>query len=583
MAVGSPLLTKGAPLDGIYIVESGNIAVHDAEVRSWFPASRHLPTPFTLTHRRRHRFPSTQPGCAWPCTLPRGFTFGVKSLLPGGALCPASLAVVADGQSTPPTATVLLRLSISAFEAQFGSLAEVTAASRVAALRRVPLLAALPPEALLQLSREVSPQTVTDGTTIVRQGDEGDCFYLLESGTVAVLDAGGKEVARLAEGAYFGELALLKNDTRKATVAARGDANLLVMTRASFAAMRAAFPAVAAGLAHGEAGYAPLAYASRIGLKDVRLKRALGVGTFGKVWLCTHKDSVYALKQVAKAQVVKKGLVQHVKRERDVMAECSGASFLVGLTASFQDEQSLYLMMDLIPGGELFYYLQSLPGPLPEPSARFYTACVVEAFSFLHSRFYIYRDLKPENLLICGNGYIKVADFSFVKRLRAGKTYTLCGTPAYLAPEQITRAGHDRGVDWWALGVLTYEMLAGMSPFYHEDDMVMFRRVVDVKYSFLPPVPKMSYEAKDLVNALLQKAPHQRLPMGRRDVAALHDHLWFKGFSWEGLREGRLKAPYVPKLKGADDLRFFPDCTHESPGSEFGPYSSVGNFAGFES
>ncbi len=325
-----------------------------------------------------------------------------------------------------------------------------------------------------------------------------------------------------------------------------------------------------------------MAFTSRIGLKDVKLTRALGVGTFGKVYLAQHRGQVYALKQIAKAQVVKKGLVQHVKRERDVMAECADARFLVGMSASFQDEQHLYLMMELISGGELFYYLQSLSGPLPEGGARFYAACVVEAFSFLHSRFYVYRDLKPENLLICANGYLKVADFSFVKRLRAGKTYTLCGTPAYLAPEQITRAGHDRAVDWWALGVLTYEMLAGASPFYHDDDMVMFKRIVDVKYSFLPPVQKMSYEAKDLINALLQKAPHQRLPMGRRGVAGVTEHVWFKGFAWDAFREGKMKAPYVPKLKGGEDLRFFPDCADETPGAEYGTYTCVGNFVGFE-
>ena len=340
---------------------------------------------------------------------------------------------------------------------------------------------------------------------------------------------------------------------------------------------------MADGLSKGEASYAPISFSARIGLCDVKLARALGVGTFGKVWLATYKGSPYALKQIAKAQVVKKGLVAHVKRERDVMAECAASKFLVAMSASFQDEQHLYLMMELISGGELFYYLQSLSVPLAESSARFYVACVVEAFSFLHSRFYIYRDLKPENLLICANGYLKVADFSFVKRLRAGKTHTLCGTPAYLAPEQITRAGHDRAVDWWALGVLTYEMLAGASPFYSDDDMVMFKRIVDVKYSFLPPVQKMSYEAKDLVNALLQKASHQRLPMGRRGVAGLYEHVWFKGFNWDGFREGKLKAPYVPKLRGGEDLRFFPDCAEETPGSEYGKYTSVGNFVGFES
>lgn len=223
--------------------------------------------------------------------------------------------------------------------------------------------------------------------------------------------------------------------------------------------------------------------------------------------------------------------------------------------------QSLYLIMETVMGGELFYYLQAHKGPLSEscaPSylqrssraptpassapppppaaaarlltqsprphfgccrhARFYVGCVALAFEFLQSKHLVYRDLKPENLLIHKDGYIKIADFSFVKRVKAGKTYTLCGTPAYLAPEQILRQGHDRAVDWcgrrrarlmttpaaclsraaappvaaerppspaaptrWALGVLMYEMLTGCSPFYDRDDLAMFRKIVDVR------------------------------------------------------------------------------------------------------
>jgi cGMP-dependent protein kinase len=345
---------------------------------------------------------------------------------------------------------------------------------------------------------------------------------------------------------------------------------------------------VAAGLAAAHEAYAPLAYAgNRIQLKDCTLKRALGVGTFGKVWLALYNDAPFALKQIAKSQVVKKGLVAHVKRERDVMKECADTPFAVRLTASFQDDQCLYLLMEVVPGGELFYYLQSLTQPLSEPHARFYAACVCEAFAFLHSRFYVYRDLKPENLLLCANGYLKVADFSFVKRLRGGKTHTLCGTPAYLAPEQIQRVGHDRAVDWWALGVLVYELLAGVSPFYHDDDMTMYRRIVDCKHVSLPRggsaacsaaraaidelmhpcarrfsgtpscrrlaqrchlkprswcdthrrAPRIRarsqrtndpYVRTSQINGLLQKAPHQRLPMSRRGVAEIADHKFFK-------------------------------------------------------
>ena len=542
---GAQLLQAGVPLDGLYLVEEGSLEGGAAPIR-------------------------------------RGCAFGAASLLSAGEAAPAALSAAADAPAK------LLRLAKAEFEKLFGSLEDCAAASRLAALRRVPLLASLPSPSLAQLARELAPLSAPPGTKVVKAGERGDTFFLVEAGCLAVLDAHGAEVAQLAEGAYFGEMALESEDAlRHATVVVpdkAAPAQLLVMTRAAFRRLREASPAFAAGLKAGEAAYAPLPgeeVPPPTSLADVTLRRALGVGTFGKVYLCAHGGRQYALKSIAKAQVVRKGLVTHVKRERDVMAECASTPFLVQLAASFQDDQHLYLMMELVTGGELFYYLQSLGEPLAEAHARFYCACVVEAFAFLHSRYYIYRDLKPENLLLTASGYLKMADFSFVKRLRGGKTATLCGTPAYLAPEQISRAGHDRAVDWWALGVLTYEMLAGQSPFYADDDMVMFRRIVDVKYSYATPgASRMSPGARDLVSNLLVKAPQARLPMRSKGVPGLRDAAWFKGFAWDQLRSGAMKAPYVPK--GADDLRFFPDVgEEENPGAEYGRYTSVGNFAGF--
>jgi cGMP-dependent protein kinase len=484
---GAEVARVGGALDGLLIVEEGALEVSEPAAGWAAPAAA----------RPASAGPGAAPG-AKVLLLCRGAALGGASLSSSSSSSrpigegSASAAAPATLRATSAGGATVLRLRRAAFVALFGTLEEVTSAARLAALRRVPLLAALSPEVLLSLWRELEPLVFADGAAVVTQGERGDAFYLLERGAAAVTDAAGTEYTRLREGAYFGELALLADvgddasGVRKASVVARGGPlHVLRMTRAAFAALRAAHPAVAAGLAAGEAGYTPVAFVARIGLADLSLRRALGVGTFGKVFLAHHAGKRYALKQVAKAHVVAKGLVSHIKRERDVMEECV-SPFLVNLAASFQDAQSLYMMMELVMGGELFYYLQSLSAPLPEPSARFYTGCVVEAFYFLHARHYVYRDLKPENLLLTATGYLKVADFSFVKRLRAGKTYTLCGTPAYLAPEQITRAGHDRAVDWWALGVLTYEMLAGISPFYHDDDMTMFKRIVDVKCAFGP-------------------------------------------------------------------------------------------------
>ena len=184
---------------------------------------------------------------------------------------------------------------------------------------------------------------------------------------------------------------------------------------------------------------------------------------------------------MSKPHVVSKRQVDHVNNERKLLSMCDHP-FVIELFGSFQDKDYLYLLLELVLGGELFTYLD-VQGPIKEGPARFFGASVAMALEYLHQYRIAYRDLKPENILIDAQGYIKVVDFGFAKVVYEGeRTWTLCGTPEYLAPEVILRKGHDVRVDWWSLGILIVELFTGGTPFYSDDHFDVFKKIVKGGY-----------------------------------------------------------------------------------------------------
>ena len=178
--------------------------------------------------------------------------------------------------------------------------------------------------------------------------------------------------------------------------------------------------------------------------------------------LHTPTNTPYALKCMRKGQIVALKQVEHVMNEKTLLDACDHP-FLLRLAATFQDSEEIYMLLELALGGELFTVLRNA-NKFEEPQGRFYAACVCSAFSYMHDLSIVYRDLKPENLLFDAEGYMKVVDFGFTKKI-TDRTWTLCGTPEYLAPEIITNKGHNLAVDWWAFGILIFEMLVGQPPF----------------------------------------------------------------------------------------------------------------------
>lgn len=248
------------------------------------------------------------------------------------------------------------------------------------------------------------------------------------------------------------------------------------------------------------------------------------------------------------------------------------SQFLVRSAAFFNGEEHLYFLLEPAMGGELFTVYQRRNFHGSEKHARFYIACVLRAFEHLHQRQIIYRDLKPENLLLDGQGYCKVTDFGLAKFV-IGHTYTTCGTPDYFAPEMVLGIGHTCAVDWWTLGVLTYELMMADPPFNAEDTIYIFRKVQrGIEYATFPA----SGSWQTLVKGLCKQEPSERLAMRRGGCKNIEDHEWFKavGFNWDALDQRKMQAPYQPRVTGKSDLSNFE--SDEGDGPPEIPYTDPG-------
>ncbi|GAA5913063.1 uncharacterized protein JCM6883_000505 [Sporobolomyces salmoneus] len=287
-----------------------------------------------------------------------------------------------------------------------------------------------------------------------------------------------------------------------------------------------------------------------LSLADFDMLDTLGTGTFGKVLLArlrtsssrpTQREPLYfAMKILEKNTIVRLRQVEHVNSERNTLSLIQHP-FIVNLFCTFQDEANLYLLLEYVQGGELFSHLRRA-GRFSADVTRFYIANLVLALEHLHSQNIIYRDLKPENLLIGADGYIKVTDFGFAKYVK-DRTWTLCGTPEYISPEIITATGHGAAADWWALGVLLFELLSGYPPFYADHPLEIYEKILAGKFKVPPHVDPV---ARDLIRRLLTADLTKRLGNlsgGAKDVKA---HRWFEGVDWDAVTRKEIMAPIIP-------------------------------------
>jgi serine/threonine protein kinase len=299
----------------------------------------------------------------------------------------------------------------------------------------------------------------------------------------------------------------------------------------------------------------------RVKIDDYEIFRTLGTGTFGRVKLGKLKESerYVAIKILKKIKIIKLKQVDHILNEIKILSFVDHP-FIVKSDGFTQDNQYLYIILELINGGEMFSYLRKV-GKFPALQAMFYAGQIVLIFEYLHSKNIIYRDLKPENILIDNKGYLKLTDFGFAKVCK-GRTYTLCGTPGYISPEILLNKGHGKPVDWWTLGILIYEMIVGIDPFNDEDTMAIYQKVIKGKIKFPSYFPS---DAKSLVKHLLVKDLSKRYGNLKDGVNDIKYHRFFNDLDWNKLIKCQLEAPYIPQIKNSADCDNF-DIYRESEG-----------------
>ncbi|XP_017773066.1 PREDICTED: cGMP-dependent protein kinase 1-like [Nicrophorus vespilloides] len=432
-------------------------------------------------------------------------------------------------------------------------------------LRNVPAVNKANDQKLKQIINLLKQDFFQTNTEIVKQGDKGDKFYIIKAGTACVSIDGKGQVATLSRGQFFGERALLQEDCRQATVTADSPGvECLSLCRQDFidylGDLKAFIDKDEPDQTHTDNVIISNEY-SDLKLTDLDLITTLGIGGFGRVELVQHKerpDFVFALKYLKKKNMAEER--QHAFNEKNILLSCDSC-FIIKLYKTFQNQKYLYYLMESCLGGDLWGLLQKQKGRcFDESKAKFLTGCVIEAIAHLHGRNIVYRDLKPENMLIDNFGYVKLIDFSFAKHLKNGeKTFTFVGTPEYVAPEIVYNRGHDKSVDYWALGIFIFELLVGKTPFRSNDPSFMKTYTLIIKgidnVMFPSRIPKT---AQQLIRKLCKSIASERLGNQRNGIDDIRNHKWFADFDWKKLRERKYsKVPYVPKLKNSTDTSAF--------------------------
>ncbi|NP_001011581.1 cGMP-dependent protein kinase foraging [Apis mellifera] len=449
-------------------------------------------------------------------------------------------------------------------------------------LKSVPIFKNLPEETLIKISDVLEETFYNNGDYIIRQGARGDTFFIISRGQVRVTikqpdTPEEKYIRTLSKGDFFGEKALQGDDLRTANIIADDPEGVscLVIDRETFNQLISSLDEIrtrykdSSSSVEGWENRATIPELNEefrdLRLQDLRPLATLGVGGFGRVELVQiagDSSRSFALKQMKKAQIVETRQQQHIMSEKRIMGEAD-CDFVVKLFKTFKDRKYLYMLMEACLGGELWTVLRD-KGHFDDGTTRFYTACVVEAFDYLHSRNIIYRDLKPENLLLDSQGYVKLVDFGFAKRLDHGrKTWTFCGTPEYVAPEVILNKGHDISADYWSLGVLMFELLTGTPPFTGGDPMKTYNIILKGIDAIEFP-RSITRNATALIKKLCRDNPAERLGYQKGGISEIQKHKWFDGFNWEGLRARTLEPPIMPRVQNATDTTNFDEYPPDS-------------------
>ncbi|KAI8087009.1 kinase-like domain-containing protein [Gilbertella persicaria] len=303
----------------------------------------------------------------------------------------------------------------------------------------------------------------------------------------------------------------------------------------------------------------PVDLLSEVELSHFILLRSVGKGAFGKVRVVQHKGTkkLYALKYINKEKCIDMNAVANIISERNLL-ESIDYSLIVNLRYAFQDDENLFMVLDLMLGGDLRFQLDQM-GTLPEKYVQFYAAQLALCLNHLHSQHIIHRDIKPDNILLDERGHAHLTDFNIAVRLTEKRKFltSIAGSLAYISPEILKKQGYSYSVDWWSLGIVIYELLYGERPFRAKSNEELQKRIISSPIDF-PKEPKVSPEAINFVQGLLTRDVEKRLGVGDIGFKQLKTHPWLKYMCWDILSSKAIGAPFVPDGKKSNF-----DPTHE--------------------
>ncbi|XP_018652973.1 serine/threonine kinase [Schistosoma mansoni] len=436
---------------------------------------------------------------------------------------------------------------------------------RKAFLRSVPLLKDLSPNRILRIADALEAQYHSAGDCIIRQGELADSFFLIQSGKVRVTISSPQngsnetketEIRQLTKGEYFGEKALLGEGRRTANVYAVGPGGVEVLCLyRNQDELHTKLGLINQPLLPASLSLQPKIQCNIL-LKDLERICVLGVGGFGRVDLVTltnDRTQAFALKRLQKAHIVQTRQQEHVYCEKLILSSVS-SPFICRLFNTYRDNKYVYMLLEACLGGELWTILRD-SHHLEERTTRFCLACCIEALDYLHRHGIVYRDLKPENMLVTSKGYIKLCDFGFAKYIGIGqKTWTFCGTPEYVAPEVILNQGHDFAADYWSLGILTFELLTGAPPFQASEPIKIYMKTLKgIDALGLAQNKYISLKALQFIRRLCRFNSSERLGVGKYGIQEIRSHKYFQGFDWAGIVKQTLTTPFRVKLNGPLD------------------------------
>ena len=408
----------------------------------------------------------------------------------------------------------------------------------IKALKRVSILRILPSGKFAALCSCLTSEKFADNEIIVKQNSPGNQLFFIQYGTVEIFQD-GVIIRSITKNDYFGERSLLFDELRTASVIAKGEVCCWTLSKQDFTSI---LPETSRKLIMRRIEMQD----SSVKLSDLAFIKVIGKGAYGKVFLVCEKtkDMFYALKVTSKKLIKRFELQDYIILERNIL-KALDHPFILKLVKNYEDTNNIYLLTEYVRGLDLFDLMRIL-NSITENDSKFYVACIILILEYLHERKIIYRDLKPENVRIDEDGYPKLIDFGTSKAI-SGRTYTIIGTPHYMAPEIILGQGYSYNADYWSLGIILYEIIFRSVPFglNEENPFRIYESILTSTLTF-PSGLHTSILLKDFIEILLSRNP---APRKYRNIEKIKAHHWLGNINWDMLIGKEMTAPHISTIK----------------------------------